>query len=222
MADRPIIFSAPMIRALLEGRKTQHRLIIKPAPEYGGPGRSRDPQNWADLDAWGWENHETGGWDLLSEGYTGRIHYAPGDRLWAREAFITGFDMNDDGRAIGDRKVWYRATDRGLTWYDPDTETTIDNPPWKSSIHMPRWASRITLTVTDVRVQRVQEISAADAIAEGIAPAANSMTIDCDTLNPRDNFASLWTSIHGPGAWDANPWVAAITFTVRNGNIDHD
>src|SRR5690606_6141569 len=86
---------------------------------------------------------------------------------------------------------------------------------WRSPIHMPRWASRLTLTVTNVRVQRVAEISSADAIAEGCAVHANSATIDCDTPDPRDEFRALWNGIHGPDAWDRNPWVAAISFSVR-------
>ena len=91
---------------------------------------------------------------------------------------------------------------------------------------MPREFSRLTLTVTDVRVQRVQDISNENAIAEGIEPHGHAFTgygKQADVwMAPYDSFASLWNSIHGPGAWDANPWVAAITFTVRKGNIDHD
>ena len=215
MADRPIIFSAPMIRALLDGRKTQTRRIIKPSPEFCGGGRSRDPQNWNDPDAWGWENYDEGCWDLLSEGYTGRPFYAPGDRLWCKEGCVVGFDIDDNDRPIGDRKVWYRATDTGLRWYDPDSESMLDNPPWKPSIHMPRWASRLTLLVTDVRVQRLQEISRGDAMEEG-CPFANM----ADGPNPRDWYRGIWNSLHGPGAWDANPWVAALTFTVHRQNID--
>jgi len=93
---------------------------------------------------------------------------------------------------------------------------------WRPSIYMPRWASRLTLLVTDVRVQRLQDISEADAIAEGIIPTANSQTIDCATERPSDGFRALWNSIHGPEAWDANPWVAAISFDVVRANIDED
>ena len=192
MTDRQITFRAEMVRALLDGRKTQHREILKPQP------------------------------DTLPNGFAGlRLPYAVGDRLWVRESFITGFDIDDEfGRPVGDRKVWYRATDRGLTWYDPDTESTLDNPPWKSSTQMPRWASRLTLIVTDVRVQRLHDISAADAIAEGCHVYASSATIDCDTPDPRQEYRRLWNSIHGPEAWAANPWVAALTFETHRQNID--
>ena len=187
MTDRPIIFSAAMVRALLDGRKTQHREILKPQP------------------------------DTLPNGFAGlRLPYAVGDRLWVRESFITGFDIDDEfGRPVGDRKVWYRATDRGLTWYDPDTESTLDNPPWKSSTQMPRWASRLTLIVTDVRVQRLQDINRGDAMGEG-CPFPN-MAAGPD---PREWFRAIWNSIHGPDAWDRNDWVAALTFATHRHNID--
>ena len=203
MTDRPIIFSAPMIRALLDGRKTQTRRIIKPSPEFCGGGRSRDPQNWNDPDAWGWENYDEGCWDLLSEGYTGRPFYAPGDRLWVREAF--SYESLDVDRN-GFMPPWY--------WADGNPESGDFTRP-KPSIHMPIWASRLTLIVTEVRVQRLQEISRGDAMEEG-CPFANM----ADGPNPRDWYRDIWNSIHGPDAWDANPWVAAISFTVHRCNID--
>ena len=227
MTDRPIIFSAEMVRALLDGRKTQHREILKPQP------------------------------DTLPNGFAGlRLPYAVGDRLWVRESFITGFDIDDEfGRPVGDRKVWYRATDRGLTWYDPDTESTLDNPPWKSSTQMPRWASRLTLIVTDVRVQRLQDISEADAVADGMQPYKfpgpwwQGYRDDGDgdlvqqqyvgetppdwMIEPRRMkdmthldrsavhlFTTLWNDLHGPDAWDRNDWVAALTFETHRQNID--
>lgn len=199
MTDRPIIFSAPMVRALLEGRKTQTRRVIKPQPH----------------------EHPSGRW--MAE-----IRFTKGDRLWVREAFITGFDLDEDDRPTGDRKVWYRATDGGLRWYDPDADHFLDVAPWRPSIHMPRWASRLTLTVTDVRVQRLQDISRGDAMADG-CPFANM----ADGPDPRKWFADLWKDLHqpiirrapgsskaNPAAWDANPWVCALTFTVEQRNID--
>ncbi len=188
MADKPIIFSAPMVRALLDGRKTQTRRVLTLRN-----GFIRDRSDAADC-----------------------VRILPGYRLWVREAFVTGHEIDDEfGRPVGDRKVWYRATDSGLTWYDPDSESTIDNPPWNPSIHMPRWASRLTLTVTDVTVQPLLEISRGDAMAEG-CPFPNM----ADGPDPRAWFRDLWNSLHGPEAWAANPWVAAYTFTVERGNID--
>ena len=208
MADRPIIFSAPMVRALLDGRKTQTRRVLKPQPEPLG---------------------RFVGFSGSAETARCKVRYAPGDRLWVREAFITGYDIDDKyGRPTGDKRVWYRATDSNLTWFDPDTETTLDNPPWRPSIHMPRWASRITLTVTDVRVQRLQEISEADAVAEGIEGDdygawlcyASEPKGQTHWADPRESCRTLWDSIHGPGAWGANPWVSAITSTTHRCNID--
>lgn len=206
MADRPIIFSAPMVRALLDGRKVQHRMALKPQPsafrDDGLPLVNGRREYFGD-----------GGWQ--------RLPYAPGDRLWVREAWSGDYDM----RAIKPQDRFGPA--RQPIWYWADTKR--DCGQWerpRSPIHMPRWASRLTLTVTDVRVQRVQDISNENAIAEGIEPHGHAFTgygKQADVwMAPYDSFASLWNSIHGPGAWDANPWVAAITFTVRKGNIDHD
>jgi hypothetical protein len=214
MADRPIIFSAPMIRALLDGRKTQTRRIIKPSPEFCGGGRSRDPQNWNDPDAWGWENYDEGCWDLLSEGYTGRPFYAPGDRLWVKEAWRFDVEWDDcpPREFDGADAIHYDADGSQDTslWGDPFRPGRLRSP-----IHMPRWASRLTLLVTDVRVQRVQEISRGDAMEEG-CPFANM----ADGPNPRDWYRDLWNSIHGTDAWDRNPWVAAISFKAHRCNID--
>lgn len=186
MADRPIIFSAPMVRALLDGRKTQTRRVLKPLPRRT---IFFDPK--------------TAVLDQFQE-----PPYAPGDRLWVREAF--SYELLDVDRN-GFMPPWY--------WADGNPESGDFTRP-KPSIHMPRWASRLTLLVTDVRVQRLQEISSADAIAEGCPPYANSATIDCDTPNPRDDFKRLWNGIHGPDAWDRNPWVAAISFKAHRCNID--
>lgn len=216
MTARPIIFSAPMVRALLEGRKTQTRRVVKIAgrlPEYIGPrGCEDDPK------CWGWE--VDGGYVLLGDekgalSWSGmRSSYRAGDRLWVREhhartEFDTRFNMPyapPHYYADGPLSLDLRH-DAGLLRSHP-------------SIHMPRWASRLTLTVTDVRVQRLQDITPADAIAEGFPAYANSITIDCDTPSPRDDFSSFWNSIHGQDAWDKNPWVAALTFAVCKGNID--
>lgn len=230
MADRPIIFSAPMVRALLDGRKTQTRRVVKNVTDMPPPRchPAHTPKRAAPyLDAYCGEpktslnprgmGHDWYWWqvdDRLGP-FAFRLPYAPGDRLWCREGCVVGFDIDDNDRPIGDRKVWYRATDTGLRWYDPDSESMLDNPPWKPSIHMPRWASRLTLLVTDVRVQRLQEISRGDAMEEG-CPFANM----ADGPNPRDWYRDIWNSIHGPDAWDANPWVAALTFTVHRCNID--
>lgn len=183
MTDRPIIFSAPMVRALLDGRKTQTRRVLKPLPRRT---IFFDPK--------------TAVLDQFQE-----PPYAPGDRLWVREAF--SYELLDVDRN-GFMPPWY--------WADGNPESGDFTRP-KPSIHMPRWASRLTLLVTDVRVQRLQEITAEDVTAEGIP-------FEADALAPYEwsvaRFADLWNTIHGPDAWDANPWCAAISFTVHRCNID--
>jgi len=204
MTDKPIIFSAPMVRALLEGRKTQTRRLAKVTWSDG-----------ANREFTGWHPERAGmnRWQLvggMGVGATIAVPYAPGDRLYVREAFCPRL-----GYPAAIAKPHYRADDDKPEW----------RWMWKPSIHMPRWASRLTLTVTEVRVQRLQDISAGDSIAEGV---------ECDTCTAmgqsachgRGCFASidayrhLWNSLHGPDAWDANPWCVAISFTVQYGNID--
>lgn len=221
MADRPIIFSAPMVRALLAGTKTQTRRLLKPQITQPFGGIFRDGADW-------WTGDSLTG-EVIERL---RIPYAPDDRLWVREQWSGPFSWRDmkprDRATCGSPlalDVWYWADGNpGLgDWERPRT-----------SIHMPRWASRLTLTVTEVRVQRLQEISAADAVAEGFFNAAVTPICDgpgceadpvrlcssdgCDV--PVRWYRDLWTSLHGPGCWEANPWVVAVSFDVRKGNID--
>ena len=194
MTDKPILFSAPMIRALLDGRKTQTRRVLKPQP------------------------------DDLYEGQVPRqLHVAIGDRLWVREAHY----LTDDG---DNEYAVYAADEDDVRAHNTKLQrmgSTIDEALWRQhaklrpSIHMPRWASRLTLIVTDVRVQRLQEISEEDATAEGWGGWLDSQTSDgFDGNGPRTWFHKLWDSINGPDAWDRNDWVVAYTFTVHRCNID--
>lgn len=185
MTDRPIIFSAPMVRALLDGRKSQTRRIIKRTDLMEWDGKEMRPIP---------------------------IGFATGDRLYVREAF--SYERLDTDRN-GFMPPWY--------WADGNPKSGDFMRP-KPSIHMPRWASRLTLTVTDVRVQRLQEISEADAAAEGLVSAYEGWATDTGGSHWGDtavnSYRVLWNDLHGPDAWDANPWVAAITFTVHHVNID--
>ena len=168
MKEYPIIFSGPMVRAILDGRKTQTRRVIKPQPkgEFCRYGFHMPTQAiWTDL-------------TVVSCPYG-----QPGDLLWVRETFA----------AAGDQSwVEYRA----------DCDSKVIR--WRPSIHMPRSASRLTLRITDVRVQRVQEISEEDARAEGTTGLAGAMT----------GFPYLWESINAKRGygWNTNPWVWAISF----------
>ena len=205
MADKPIIFSAPMVRALLDGRKTQTRRVLKPQPNMLNGGRPlNDGRGSYSIEA-GWKH----------------LPCTRGDRLWVREAFRGSKDYDAyPPREWSHWPVHYEADGA------PDPRDEVgENGKLRSSIHMPRWASRLTLTVTDVRVQRLQEISGEDCLAEGVQ-CATCDAMKASACHGRGCFASidayrtLWNSLHGPGAWEANPWVAAYSFTVQRGNID--
>lgn len=218
MADRPIIFSGPMVRALLDGRKTQTRRLVKVDWNAG-----------ANPDFTGWRAGRVAHrrWQVvggMGVGATVETNYGPGDRLYVREAHALApssayrmsegvaqaIDPADRDRACIYREGWIRSYG-GLRW--------------RPSIHMPRWASRLTLIVTDVRVQRLQEISAQDTIEEGLQ-CESCEAMRQSACNRRGCFASSnafrahWNSLHGPEVWEANPWVEAITFTVHRCNID--
>jgi hypothetical protein len=212
MKAYPILMSAPMVRALLEGRKTQTRRVIKPQPTVdGGADDSGYGRDW-----WlEWKSHESG---FYPEELARLCPYGkPGDLLWVRETWIHGyeFDANDmpiyDGEELRE-KTWYRASDPELRWADHDST------PWKPSIHMPRWASRLTLELTEVRVERLWDISYSSMEAEGCLPSnicGGSWTVLRD-----EYWKPLWESINGPASWDANPWVWVLTFRVHQQNVD--
>jgi hypothetical protein len=231
MGDKPILFSGPMVRALLEGRKTQDRSLLKPTgggfggvpmyPEYANGERigSTSPPHFIDL------AQENGGVPL----YLGCTPINPGDRLWVRETF--GFGTRPDPFQGCVDGIEYRADEAYLEEHDDLPLHTPEHPDdfcygdvtatgWRPSIHMPRWASRITLLVTDVRVQRLRDISEDDAVAEGIeldvACCGSPQTLfDADPqtgepipvgeeccgrpeirTDPRETFRALWDSLN--------------------------
>lgn len=191
MKERPILFSAPMVRALLDGTKTQTRRVVKGLTD----------KMWIEATANGGFNVcydgeptcGTGVWEVAEHAHPISCPYGqPGDRLWVREAWAP--------RAIDPEctAAAYRATDDEC------------NGPWKPSIHMPRWASRITLEITGVRVERLQDISSDDAAAEGWPgpDAQNSIR----HAYPIAWYSHLWEQINGAGSWAANPWVWVVEF----------
>ena len=189
MADRPILFSAPMVRALLDGSKTQTRRVVKDTGLYAIDAAIHGP--------------ETAAREL--QALASRCPYGmPGDQLWVREAFA---------KIDGQTQPWIE-TDYRATYKHGDRlgDTLGIKKRWTPSIHMPRAASRITLEVTGVRVERLQDINRGDAMAEG-CPFAN-MAAGPD---PRDWYRDLWNEINGAGAWDLNPWVWCVAFKRVNG-----
>lgn len=214
MAERGIIFSAPMVRALLDGRKTQTRRLLNPQPEVFAVDNAGTPCEVGCMQVEGetrpriWLGSERAG--VLT---TQRLPHAIGDRLYVRENFqlLRFGDYSVTKEEPAD--VRFQATDT-LAYCSKD----VRGYPWRPCIHMPRWASRLTLTVIDVRVQRLQDISEEDALAEGIDELATR-----HFGTPVKAFAALWNSIHGAendDSWEANPWLYALTFTVQHGNID--
>lgn len=228
MSDKPILFSAPMIRALLDGRKTQTRRILRSQPSQDAELVAVFLGDGQDLYVQFTEN--------VGISKSRRLHIGRGDRLWVRETFQTA--MSDGGpcwlyRANSDRVYpEFDGPDEGAgpsfnydrypANYSAWAADVEAHGPWRSPIHMPRWASRLTLTVTDVRVQRLQEISDEDAVAEGCAGVLGPNPDFPDEWDPapQEQFRGLWNAINGAGAWDANPWVAAYTFAVERDNID--
>lgn len=216
MTDRPIIFSAPMVRALLDTRKTQTRRVLKPQPEPFEIAPGQMCEVAAELI----DGESVPRLRLGRVLTTHKIPFAPGDRLYVREghmlchAFGQGRDDGMRWGPWGGMPTTISPDKTQVAYYRASFER-CDPHRWRPSIHMPRWASRLTLTVTDVRVQRLQEISRGDAMEEG-CPFQNM----ADGPDPRGWFRDLWNSLRGPDAWDANPWVAALTFTVEHRNID--
>lgn len=240
MRDKPILFSGPMVRALLEGRKTQTRRVLKTETVVC----REEP----------WRAHlgKDGVWRILADDRLVEgliipvLPYAVGDRLWVRETWSAQFWDPEDidgaprefvGTPVAERtrdllsNVYYRveeAAKEGILAFVPEGH-------WTPGIHMPRWASRLTLTVTDVRIQRVGEISEEDAVAEGVAlaePEVGSLggyvmygprpATDARWSGARDSYHDLWNHLNAKRGfgWDVNPWVVAVTFAVEQRNID--
>ncbi|MDB4726337.1 hypothetical protein OAF54_02780 [bacterium] len=205
--ERSILFSGEMVRAVLDGRKTQARRVIKPHPKRG-IGKSGD--EWVDM------------WDNRIKCPYGK----PGDMLWCRETWATSLSLDDlspSGISApayyagygGDNPLadlWYMADIHYRQWGSEITSLGKTRP----SVHMPRWASRIQLEITDVRVERVQDISREDVETEGISIIDRVTGIFCEGYTPQDPFKNLWNSIYKKKEfrWDVNPWVWVVEFKV--------
>lgn len=220
MKERPILFQGAMVRALLEGRKTQTRRIIKPQPLSKTVG-------------WGCVAGQGFGFIFGDSGRVFNSPYGiPGDRLWVRETWKPD-DTHELGTCVrfkSDDAHWkpkYWNADQGQ-WCE---EQAMHASRWRPSIHMPRWASRITLEIVSVRVERLLQISEEDAIAEGAmrndAPGEEwdgtyltqryidgieGAQNDEPYGSARDWYREVWEGINGPGSWKLNPWVWVVEF----------
>nr|WP_312374901.1 hypothetical protein [Delftia acidovorans] len=196
MKERPILFSAPMVRALLAGTKTQTRRIIKDQ-SIGERFSHMTDDGLAHLEWLGTPCCGSGVWDVPEYSANVAAPYGqPGGRLWVRETWSPCGPEPSDGSL-------YRAD-------FPEGPLSIK---FKPSIHMPRWACRILLEITGVRVERLQDINEQDAAAEGVATwAPGALSPDSLNADPSDQFRWLWSSINGPDSWSANPWVWVVEF----------
>ena len=234
MTDRQITFFAPEVRALLDGRKTQTRRVLKPQPVRTARTLIAMSPVPVRADDWSWPTKSQSSVIVSCKPHPPEqylldfpLRYAPGDRLWVREQCVTWIEAPETVTY----PVRYAADDP--EWELVKQEAGRDRPDWKlrPPTQMPRWASRLTLTVTDVRVQRLQGISEADAVAEGLEAWLGYHDEDVfknygEGLDfsgygaATSSFRNLWNSLHGPEAWNANPWVVAISFDVHRCNID--
>ncbi|MGX3404849.1 morphogenetic protein [Klebsiella pneumoniae] len=206
MKERGMIFNGEMVRAILDGRKTQTRRPVK-FPVH-------DKNLGCEL-----AGNELAG-ELSAGNYLNSAFGKPGDRIWVREAFRV------HSRATDVATLVYKASERN-SWTEQThrVPVAVCNKPatpekWTPSLHMPRWASRILLEITDVRVERLNAISEEDATAEGVPPAGSLLPDYPGTfLTPKGDFATakvafqrLWESIYGEESWNANGWVWVIEF----------
>ena len=221
--ERPILFSAPMVRAILAGTKTQTRRAIKQQPL-----RAHQP----DIEGYSLQDFSDNPDTLFDHKHVPCPYGQPGDRLYVRETWRVGARWDDSKPSDIPPNictVLYKAG--GFTTNGDNGERIhggeCSNPDWagktRTAIHMPRWASRIDLEITGVRVERLNAISEADAAAEGIikydmgghGPLFGTGYPDTDPCardTPVGAYAALWESINGAGSWDANPWVWVVEF----------
>lgn len=211
MKERPILFNGDMVRAILDGRKTQTRRLVK---AWQGSGVEITKSKSKSF------------WDVTDKGIIFDNIKCPlgkvGDQLWVRETWQSvhfSFDMES-----GYADDWYESEQilKGPDYFystcyaaDPNWTSDIEDRgfSWRPSIHMPRWASRITLEITDIRVERLQDISEADALAEGVRTEADAAADGATWYDrPRRQFRFLWQSINGHESWEENPWVWVIEF----------
>lgn len=225
MKERAIIFSGPMVRAILDGRKTQTRRPVdmtnphRPISFLGGEGEEDDPEQWGYF----FDGPDHNGYMVLARGLDERRNHGSisircpygdvGDRLWAWCLAHPDYHTEQEGEKLGrtiqdGRWCHYAATD--------DVDDNDGKSPWRSPLFMPRWVSRITLEITEVRVQRLQDISEKDILAESVDVSLAATMTGTPWGDIPDLFTAwrlVWDSINAKRApWSSNPWAWAISF----------
>jgi len=188
MRERPILFNGAMVRAILAGQKTQTRRVAKNVVA----AHAITGEALADID---------------SAGPRLRCPFGqPGDRLWVRETWTNAWDDGKNQWSDPER-YHYRADGIEVAHVDG-----MERSPWRPSIHMPRRACRLVLEITAVRVERLQAITEADAVAEGLSQSESGSWLPGPCDHPEWAFHQLWAQVYGEPAWEANPWVWVIEF----------
>jgi hypothetical protein len=195
--ERGIMFSSPMVAALLAGTKSQTRRALPPPSDHSA--------------------HAIAAWRVAQQAALARRFGAPGERLWVRERYVAfgRWQVRFNPRKQRDEQFFCdltRALGRAWRYDGADPAASRDpraEPTWhpRPALFMPRAASRILLEITEVRIERLQDISPSDAVAEGVSDAPARTTLD-----PVLAYRGVWERINGPGSWDANPWVAVVAF----------
>ncbi|WP_078124034.1 hypothetical protein [Leptospira alexanderi] len=212
----PIIFPDEMVQFILDGDKTQTRRIVKEKEI-----RNRFPMHIKD-NVWGWGTEPRDGIQVCGNENTFRCPYGKvGDRLWVRETFGKTVNINNYEnwpkrfhKKIDERTVYIYRADGSFYWCDEDGRLTY-KAYWSPSVHMPREASRITLEIKNIRIERLNEISNFDAECEGIQFMRDVLDWG-ERLNQIQLFGVLWEYINGHDSWELNPWVWVIEFEKNN------
>lgn len=202
MKERPILFSAPMVSAILEGRKTQTRRIVKKAPTTAISHRLIEFDN-----GWNWQVNQQGIVPTMHREIDNPMicpYGQIGDRLWVRETFRF-YDSDECPHAD-----FPCGCPRNGTPLFKASHDCGDGEKWKPSIHMPRSACRLVLEITNIRVERLNDISESDCVKEGIG---SPILRDCK----KPKFMQLWESINGADSWTVNPWVWVVEFKIIQG-----
>lgn len=215
MKTRPILFNGAMVRAILDGSKTQTRRIVKPQPDYFACGwPCTFGKECSELHCL--MHHKDGKHLIVMKSPYGKV----GDQLYVRETYQSFFeDEMPPDRPKGPQHTMGQPSNperKSFAYYRADGDgvhNVYGEPRWTPSIHMPRWASRIQLEITGVRVERLQDISEGDAEHEGCFSLG-----DCECTGKRQ-YKELWESINGPGSWEANPWVWVVEFKIAKETV---